>query len=102
MIEAKADSHRISYGLTQKCPQSQIVTVPSGEEFVFLPRKEYEALIDALDDALEELADIVTCDRVKAELAEDPDGVLPADLSALTLIRSSPTTNHVFPAASIG
>ena len=71
--------------LRDQIPRPQIVTVPSGEEFVFLPRKEYDALIVALDDALEDLADIATYDRAKAELTKDPDSILPADLSSIIL-----------------
>ena len=70
----------------QEAPaEPQIVTSPSGEEFVFLPRRDFERLVEALNEAREDLDDIATYDRAMAEIANDPDAVLPADVTPFLL-----------------
>ncbi len=63
----------------------QIVKTPSGEKLVVLSRHEYDAMVQALADAEEELADIATLDQRLTELAVDPDAKLPSDVSAMIL-----------------
>ncbi len=63
----------------------QIITTPGGEELVVLPRKDYEALVEALAEAEEELADIAILDRRLAELKASGAPNLPPDLSAFIL-----------------
>jgi len=61
------------------------LTTPLGEELVVLAKRDYEALIAALADAEEELADIEALDQARAEIANNPDALLPADVSAQIL-----------------
>jgi hypothetical protein len=58
---------------------AQIIKTPSGEELVVLSKAEYEALLHALAEAEEDLADIAAYDAAKA----DPLGsdALPAEVS---------------------
>jgi hypothetical protein len=63
----------------------QIITSPSGEELVVVPRRDYEALVHALSEAEEELADIATLDARKSEMTNLALSVLPAAVSALLL-----------------
>ena len=64
----------------------QILTSPSGDELVVLPRAEYEALVQAAqgsDD--EDAADVAIYDARKAELAAGVDARLPAEVSGAML-----------------
>jgi hypothetical protein len=61
----------------------QIITSPSGEELVVLPRRDYEALLQALSAAEEELADIATLDDRKSEMEAAQH--LPAIVSTMLL-----------------
>ncbi len=61
----------------------QIIRTPSGEEMVVIPRREYERLLAAAHD--EDADDVAIYDARKAELAGDPDAVLPASVSAAML-----------------
>ena len=70
----------------------QIIKSPSGDELVVLPRHEYEALVEALAEAEEELADIATLDARKAELAKSANADLPAEVSAFLLTGNSRIT----------
>jgi hypothetical protein len=46
----------------------QVVKTPAGEEFVFLPKKDFDALVEALDEAREDLEDIAAFDAARAEI----------------------------------
>jgi DNA-binding XRE family transcriptional regulator len=63
--------------------EPQIIRSPSGEEMVVIPRVEYERLLAAAHD--EDADDVAIYDARKAELAGDPDAVLPASVSAAML-----------------
>ncbi len=63
----------------------QIIKTAAGEELVVLSRGDYDALLHALAEAEEELADIATSDKARADMAANPAPNLPADLSALIL-----------------
>ena len=63
----------------------QIIKTPSGEELVVLPRGDYDALLGALADAKEELADIAVLDKRLAEMAALSVPNLPEPVSALLL-----------------
>jgi DNA-binding XRE family transcriptional regulator len=57
----------------------QIITTPNGEEMVVLPKADYEALVQAAEDA----ADIAIYDARKSGLGEA--ALLPAELSMAVL-----------------
>jgi hypothetical protein len=58
---------------------AQFIKTPDGEDLAVLPRSEYEALIQALEDAEEDLADIAAYDAAKADtLGSEP---LPVEVS---------------------
>jgi DNA-binding XRE family transcriptional regulator len=63
--------------------ERQIITTPSGEELVIVPRAEYEALVRAAGEATEDAADIAAYDARK----HDPEGAarLPAELTMAML-----------------
>ncbi len=63
----------------------QIISSPSGEELVVLPRADYEALISALSGLDDDESDIALYDSRKAELSAQGAGMFPAELSALLL-----------------
>jgi hypothetical protein len=63
----------------------QVVKSPAGEEFVFLPKKDFDALVLALEDAREDLEDIAAYDAAMAEMAANPVPHFPPELSALML-----------------
>jgi len=63
--------------------EPQIIRSPSGEEMVVIPRREYERLLAAAYD--EDAADAAIYEARKAELAGDPDSLLPASVSAAIL-----------------
>lgn len=46
----------------------QFIKTPAGEDLAVLPKAEYEALVAAVADAEEELADIAAYDAAKADL----------------------------------
>jgi DNA-binding XRE family transcriptional regulator len=46
----------------------QVVKTPAGEEFVFLPKKDFDALVEALEEAREDLEDIASFDAARAEI----------------------------------
>lgn len=60
----------------------QTITTPNGETLVVLPIAEYEALADK--------ADILTADRVKADIAAGRDELVPADMVAALLAGENP------------
>jgi DNA-binding XRE family transcriptional regulator len=61
----------------------QIIKTPAGEELVVLPKADYEALVHAADEAMEDAADIAIYDARKADpVAAAP---LPADISMAIL-----------------
>ncbi|RZJ42340.1 MAG: XRE family transcriptional regulator [Brevundimonas sp.] len=76
--------------------QPQIITTPSGDELVVLPRADYDALIAARDDEAENAADVAAFDAAMAELgaARDAgvDPILPPDVSAAILRGASRLT----------
>lgn len=45
----------------------QVIKTPAGEEFVFLPKTDFDALVAALEDAREDLEDIAALDAARAE-----------------------------------
>lgn len=63
--------------------EPQIIRTPSGEEMVVIPREEYERLLAAAYD--ENADDVAIHDARKAELADDPDAILPPQVSAAML-----------------
>ncbi|MBN9220672.1 MAG: helix-turn-helix transcriptional regulator [Mesorhizobium sp.] len=64
----------------------QIIKTSTGEELVVIPRADYEALLHAAEEALEEAADAAIYDERKAELkAEKP---LPANVT-IDILRGS-------------
>ena len=63
----------------------QIIKTPSGEDMVVLARDDYDALLAALADAQDELADIAVLDKRLAEMAAAPDPLRPAAISVLLL-----------------
>lgn len=66
----------------------QIIRTPGGEELVVLPRAEYEALLlrtGELPEDEEEAADVAVFDQRMAELNENPEAVLPREVSAALL-----------------
>ena len=65
--------------------QPQFIRTEAGEELVVLARKDYDALLAALDEAAEDAADVAMYDKCKAELLTDPDGLLPGDVSMAIL-----------------
>jgi DNA-binding XRE family transcriptional regulator len=60
----------------------QIITTPSGEELVVIPKAEYDAMVEALAEADEDAADIAAYDAAMAEIAGDGRAVLPEPVSA--------------------
>ncbi len=60
----------------------QTIRTPQGEELVVLPRRDYDALREALAEAEEELADIAIADERRREMASQAEPVLPAEVSA--------------------
>jgi DNA-binding XRE family transcriptional regulator len=62
----------------------QIITTPSGEELVVLPRADYEALLERADHDAEDAEDIAIYDARKAELTAG-GVVLPEPVSAAML-----------------
>ena len=61
----------------------QIIKTPAGEELVVLPKADYEALVHAADEAMEDAADIAIYDARRADpVAAAP---LPADISMAIL-----------------
>ena len=80
----------------------QIIKTPSGDELVVLPRKDYDAMVEALAEAEEELADISVLDRRKQERAASSVPDLPADLSKLLLQgRSLPAASRTWRAVTL-
>lgn len=65
--------------------EPQLLTTPSGDELVVLAKHDYDALMAALREAEEDLADLETLERRRAEMAADPNSILPADVSAQLL-----------------
>jgi len=61
----------------------QIIKTPAGEELVVLPKADYEALVHAADEAMEDAADVAIYDARKA----DPfaAATLPVDVSIAIL-----------------
>ena len=64
----------------------QVVRAPSGEEFVFIPKKDFDALVDALENAREDLEDIAAYDRAKAEIETEKIPPFPPEVN-LALLR---------------
>jgi DNA-binding XRE family transcriptional regulator len=61
----------------------QIIKTPAGEELVILPKADYEALVHAADEVMEDAADIAIYDARKADsVAAAP---LPANISMAVL-----------------
>jgi DNA-binding XRE family transcriptional regulator len=71
----------------------QTITTPNGEELVVLPRRDYDALVEAASEAREDAADVAVFDARMAELRSGRDARLPAEVSAsmlrgLTLVKA--------------
>ncbi len=64
----------------------QTIKAPDGSELVVLPRKEYEVLLAAAEDA----ADVAAYDRAKAALAADSDELVPGEIAERLLDGESP------------
>jgi len=65
--------------------EPQIIKTPAGDELVVLPRSDYDALIHALAEAEEDLADIATAEKAHAEMIANPVPHLPAEVSSYLL-----------------
>ena len=61
----------------------QVIKTPSGEELVILPKAEYEALVQAAEEAEEDAADIAAYDAAKADVAGSER--LPFEVSQMIL-----------------
>ncbi|TIM34900.1 MAG: helix-turn-helix transcriptional regulator [Mesorhizobium sp.] len=64
----------------------QIITTPTGEELVVIPKADYEALLHAAEEALEDAADVAIYDERKADLKTETP--LPADVT-MEILRGS-------------
>ncbi|WP_027168184.1 helix-turn-helix transcriptional regulator [Mesorhizobium sp. WSM3224] len=64
----------------------QIIKTSTGEELVVIPKADYEALLDAAAEALEDAADVAIYDERKAKLKTEK--ALPADV-AMDILRGS-------------
>lgn len=65
----------------------QIIKTSTGEELVVIPKADYEALLHAAEEALEDAADVAIYDERKADLKTEK--VLPADVTMNVLRGSS-------------
>lgn len=61
----------------------QIITTPAGEEMVVMPRAEYDALVDAAQEAFEDGADAAAYAHAYATMK--PEDLLPPEVSAAIL-----------------
>ncbi|BCG78876.1 helix-turn-helix domain-containing protein [Mesorhizobium sp. 113-3-3] len=64
----------------------QIIKTSTGEELVVIPKADYEALLHAAEEALEDAADVAIYDERKAELKTEKK--LPADVT-MDILRGS-------------
>ncbi|MET3577070.1 DNA-binding XRE family transcriptional regulator [Mesorhizobium robiniae] len=64
----------------------QIIKTPTGEELVVIPKADYEALLHAAEEALEDAADVAIYDERKADLKTEKP--LPADVT-MDILRGS-------------
>ncbi|SJM31055.1 helix-turn-helix domain-containing protein [Mesorhizobium delmotii] len=64
----------------------QIIKTPTGEELVVIPKADYEALLHAAEEALEDAADVAIYDERKASLKTEKP--LPADVT-MEILRGS-------------
>jgi len=64
----------------------QIIKTPTGEELVVIPKADYEALLHAAEEALEDAADVAIYDERKADLKTEKP--LPADVT-MEILRGS-------------
>jgi DNA-binding XRE family transcriptional regulator len=64
----------------------QIIKTSTGEELVVIPRADYEALLHAAEEALEDAADVAIYDERKAGLKTEK--ALPADVT-MEILRGS-------------
>lgn len=65
----------------------QIIKTESGAELVAPSRADYDALIEKLEEAAEDAADVAAYDAAKAALASGADRFLSADETAAVLAR---------------
>ncbi len=65
----------------------QIIKTSTGEELVVIPKADYEALLHAAEEALEDAADVAIYDERKADLTTER--ALPADVTMDVLRGSS-------------
>ncbi|WP_027054789.1 helix-turn-helix domain-containing protein [Mesorhizobium erdmanii] len=65
----------------------QIIKTSTGEELVVIPKADYEALLHAAEEALEDAADVAIYDERKAEFKAEK--ALPADVTMDILQGSS-------------
>lgn len=63
----------------------QIIRAPNGDELVVLPRADYDALLDRLDEAAEDEDDVAIYDARRAALAAGTESFLPVEVSAAIL-----------------
>ncbi|TPK86279.1 helix-turn-helix transcriptional regulator [Mesorhizobium sp. B2-4-12] len=64
----------------------QIIKTSTGEELVVIPKADYEALLHAAEEALEDAADVAIYDERKADLKTEK--ALPADVT-MDILRGS-------------
>jgi DNA-binding XRE family transcriptional regulator len=64
----------------------QIIKTSTGEELIVIPKADYEALLHAAEEALEDAADVAIYDERKAELKTE--NALPADVT-MDILRGS-------------
>lgn len=87
---------------------AQIITTPAGERLVLLPEAEYEALLEAAEDA----ADIAAYDEFKRKLEAGEEELIPLDVVKRFLAGDNPirvwreyrgmTTTALATAAGVG
>lgn len=65
---------------------AQIITTPTGERLVILPEAEYQALVDAAEDA----ADVATARGFKNRLARGEEELIPAAIANRILDGENP------------
>ena len=63
----------------------QVVRTPAGEEFVFLAKRDFDAIVEALENAREDLEDIAAYDRAKAGIEAEKLPPYPVEVNAALL-----------------
>jgi DNA-binding XRE family transcriptional regulator len=63
-----------------KAPAAHRFETPSGDKMVILPAKDFDALLDAVRERLEDAADIASAKRVMARVASGAEGTFPLEI----------------------